>query len=428
MRRSGALTLGVVLTLGGVTGGRGQELSGSLVAANPPSSGAFALPTLPENWADLPFTLSASQTVSYNSNVNGIPVGFALPGQVVGDFTTTTNVGFSTKANVYDQQTYLNASFGLIRYLHEAEFNSDIYTLSAGVNWRLTSRCSGNLGVTLDKSPVEITASIVGTGVNYGTTTAFNETGTCEVSNGFSLLFNAGWTELTNSNPVDALNNTRTTMLSAGIEYAKGASTVTALASNSNDIFNRGAAVNVNTVGLSNVADFHSFTLAYSRQINPNLSVNGLIGLVGTTNAFALGLPKTLLPIYTIGMSWAFTPKLTLNGSASKTIAAPTTVVANAQTTWLAQTSLTYQLTPKVGVNVGGSISYATGAFTPAAVTNLALNLTGASNFYGVNAGLTYAMTPFLSAALNASYTERVTDHTITPEDLVIVSLRYNPF
>jgi hypothetical protein len=420
------LTLGVVLTLGGVTGGRGQELSGSVAVANPSSSGAFVVPTLPENWADLPFTMTASQTVSYNSNVNGVPIGFSLPGQAVGDFTTTTNVGFSTKANVYGQQMYLDASFGVIRYLHNVDFDSDIYSLSAGTNWTLTSRCSGTLGVTLDKSPVEITASLIGTGVNYGTTTAFNETGKCSVSNGFSLLFNAGWTELTNSNPIDAINNTRTTMISAGIEYAKGASTVTALVSNSNDIFNRSAAVT--TVGLSDVADFHSFTLAYTRQINPNLSVNGLVGLVGTTDAFALGLPRTLLPIYTIGMTWAFTPKLNLNASASKTIAAPTTVVANAQTTYLAQTSLSYQLTPKIGVTVGGSISYASGEFTPSTVTGLASDLTGASNFYGVNAGLTYAMTPFLSAALNASYTERVSDHTITPEDLVIVSLRYNPF
>jgi hypothetical protein len=419
------LTLGVVLTLGGVTGGRGQELSGSVAEANS-SSGAFVVPTLPENWADLPFTMTASQTVSYNSNVNGVPIGFSLPGQAVGDFTTTTNVGFSTKANVYGQQMYLDASFGVIRYLHNVDFDSDIYSLSAGTNWTLTSRCSGTLGVTLDKSPVEITASLIGTGVNYGTTTAFNETGKCSVSNGFSLLFNAGWTELTNSNPIDAINNTRTTMISAGIEYAKGASTVTALVSNSNDIFNRSAAVT--TVGLSDVADFHSFTLAYTRQINPNLSVNGLVGLVGTTDAFALGLPRTLLPIYTIGMTWAFTPKLNLNASASKTIAAPTTVVANAQTTYLAQTSLSYQLTPKIGVTVGGSISYASGEFTPSTVTGLASDLTGASNFYGVNAGLTYAMTPFLSAALNASYTERVSDHTITPEDLVIVSLRYNPF
>jgi hypothetical protein len=433
------LTLGVVLTLGGVTGGRGQELSGSLAAASAPSSGAFVLPTLPENWADLPFQLTASQTVSYNSNINAIPIGFALPGQVLGDFTTTTNVGFSTKANVYGQQVYLDTTFGVIRYLHEVEFDSDVYSISAGVNWTLTSRCSGTLGVVLDKSPVEITASVatsVGTGVNYGTTTAFNETGRCAVSNGYSLLFNTGWNELTNSNPIDALNNTRSTMLSAGIEYAKGASTVTALASNSDTIRSVGAGAVETVVGLADVTDFHSFTLTYARQINPNLSVNGLIGLVGTTGAFTLGLPKTLLPIYTLGTTWSFTPKLLLNASASKTVAPPTTIIANAQTTYVAQMSLAYQWTPKVAVNVGGSISYASGAFTPAAVTVTVPGLppsstpflTGASDFYSVNAGLTYAMTPFLSAALNASYTERVTDHTITPEDLVIVSLRYSPF
>ena len=91
--------------------------------------GGFALPSIPENWADLPFKLTASQTVSYNSNVNAIPIGVAPPGQVVlGDFTSTTNFGFSTKANVSGQQLYFDTSFGLIRYLHEVGFNSTVYS------------------------------------------------------------------------------------------------------------------------------------------------------------------------------------------------------------------------------------------------------------------------------------------------------------
>jgi len=122
MRRSGALTLGVVLTLGGVTGGRGQELSGSLAAANPPPLGGFVLPALPENWADLPFMLTASQIESYNSNINGLPLGFPVPaGESRADLTSTTNLGFSTKANVYDQQLYLDVTYGLIRYLRQTQ-------------------------------------------------------------------------------------------------------------------------------------------------------------------------------------------------------------------------------------------------------------------------------------------------------------------
>jgi hypothetical protein len=428
MRRSGALTLGVVLTLGGVTGGQGQELSGSLAPSSTSSLGGFVLPALPENWADLPFTLNASQTESYSSNINAIPLGVPVPaGETRADVTSTTNVGFSTKANVYNQQLYLDATFGVIRYLHQVDFDSNIYSLSAGDNWNLTSRCSGNLGVILDKSPVTLLTTVVGTGSNYATTTSFNETGKCAVSNGFSLLFNSSWSDVTNSNPVDALNNSRSTMLAAGIEYAKGLSTVTALANNSYTIYGtRGTAVT--TLGLADVTDFHTFSLAYTRQINPNLSVNALIGLVGTTSAFTLGLPRTLLPIYTLGTTWTIAPRLTLNASASKTIAPPTTIVANAQTSYFASTALVYQLTPKVAVNVGGSIGYTTGTFTPVVLTSLAPILTGASNNYSANAGLTYAMTPFLSAALNASYTEVVTDHFITPEDLLTVSLNYRPY
>jgi hypothetical protein len=381
---------------------------------------------MPENWADLPFKLTASEQVSFNSNINAIPLGVPVPaGRVLGDFTSTTSFGFSTKANVSGQQLYLDTTFGLIRYLHQVGFDSTVYSVSAGDNWTLTSRCAGNLGVSLSKSPVTLT-ELVATGINYTKSTAFSETGKCAVSNGYSLLFNSGWSELTNSNPIDALNNSRTTLLSAGIEYAKGASTVTALASNSYTIYSRGRVEAA--VGLANVTDFHTFSLAYTRQINPNLSVNGLIGLVGTTNAFTLGVPRTLLPIYTLGMSWSVTPKVTLTASGSRTVAPPTTIIANAETTYMGLANLTYQVTPKVTVNVGGSISYSTGAFTPTAVTGLAPFLTGASDYYSATAGLTYTMTPFLSAALTASYTERVTDHFITPEDLVLVSLNYRPY
>ena len=74
MRRSGAFTLAVVLTLGAVSCGRGQELSSSVTAANGSLDG-FVLPSVPENWADLPFKLTASQSVSYNSNISSFPIG-----------------------------------------------------------------------------------------------------------------------------------------------------------------------------------------------------------------------------------------------------------------------------------------------------------------------------------------------------------------
>src|ERR1700722_13334947 len=197
MRRSGAFMLAVVLTLGAVTGGRGQELSSSVTPANG-SLGGFVLPSVPENWADLPFKLTASQTESYNSNISTFPVGIAPKGTVLGDFTSTSNFGFQTRANVSSQQVFLDATFGVIHYLHETQFDSTVYSVNAGVDWNVTPRCSGPLATSLSKSPGQLTEQ-VGTGVNFTTTTALNETGRCSVSNGYSLVFNSGVTTLKNS-------------------------------------------------------------------------------------------------------------------------------------------------------------------------------------------------------------------------------------
>ena len=421
------MTLGVVLTLGAVSGGRGQELSGSVATSNGSLFDGLVLPAVPENWSDLPFKLTATQNVSYNSNINAIPLGFPVPaGEAQADLTSTTNFGFSTKANVYGQQLYLDTTFGVIRYLHQVSFDSTVYTISAGDNWTLTSRCSGNLGVTLAKSPAEIT-ELIGTGVNYLTTNTLSETGKCAVSNGYSLVFNSSLTNEKNSNPIDAINDERTTMLAAGIEYAKGASTLTALASISNSSFTNRSAVDI-AAGLETDVVFHSFSLNYTRQINQNLSVGAQLGLVGVTNGFSLALPKTLLPVYSLTTTWAFTPKLSLSASAARTIAPPTTVVANAEVSYDASINLSYQFTPKVGFTFGGSAGYSSSAFTSGVVDSSLLPFATAQDFYAVNAGLTYAMTPFLSAALNASYVERVSDHLITPQDLITLSLNYRPY
>ena len=419
------MTLGMVLTLGAVTGGRGQELSGSVTSAPGLSADGFVLPSVPENWSDLPFKLTASQTVSYNSNINSFPIGVAPLGTAVGDFTETTNFGFSTRANVENQHLFLDANFGVIRYLRHVDSNSTIYSLNAGIDWNLTSRCSGTLGVSLSKSPAQLTEQI-GTGINYTTTNAFNETGRCAVGNGYSLIFNSGLTNLTNSDAVNSLNDSRTTLVAAGIEYAKGESTLIALASISDQSFtNRGVAANA--LGLSDTTDFHSFTLEYTRQINPNLSFSGTVGLVGVTSGFTLALPDTLLPIYTVGVRWQATPKLSVNLNAARSISPPTTILANAQQSYNVGLNMVYQITPKVSFAAGGSAGYNTGTFTS---TSPALSpfLVNTQNIYNLNAGLFYSMTPFLSAGLNASYSERVANYTITPQDIVTVSLNYRPY
>jgi hypothetical protein len=158
--------------------------------------------------------------------------------------------------------------------------------------------------------------------------------------------------------------------------------------------------------------------------------VTGQLGLVGVTNAFTLGLPKTLLPTYSLLATWAITPKVSLSASASRTIAPPTTLIGNAEVSYNTVLNLTYQATPKVAFSASGVAGYSNVEFTPGAAgttTALAPFLT-TTNYYALTAGVTYAMTPFISADLSATYNERVSDHLITPQDLITVRLNYKPY
>jgi hypothetical protein len=197
------LTLGAILMLGGATGGRSDELSGAVgsgsAGQNSPSADAFALPTLPENWSDLWVRLTASQSVAYNSNIFGVANGVPLlPGEARSDFISTTQFGVSTKPYWFwsGQESFFDASFGETRYLHQVDFNSDIFTVDTGVNWTYASRCSGALTAVASKSPTTVTTQVVNTteknlGVNYSTATVFNETGNCTFCNGYSGIFNS---------------------------------------------------------------------------------------------------------------------------------------------------------------------------------------------------------------------------------------------
>jgi hypothetical protein len=262
--------------------------------------------------------------------------------------------------------------------------------------------------------------------MQVSTNTALSGTGKCAVSNGYSFVFNSSLTQVSNSNGVNGLNNSRTDMFGAGIEYASGPDSLTGMATVSNSSYsNRGAVVNA--LGLANTVVYHNFNLTYARQIDDDISVTGQVGLVGVTNASTLGLPKTLLPTYSFAATWAITPKLGLTAGASRSVAPPTTVLANAQTSYNADVTLAYQATPKITVSANASVGYSSGAFTPGLVGTAFAAFVTSTDYYSAQAQVSYAMTPFISAALSATVTERVSEHIYTPQDVITLSLNYAP-
>ena len=313
------MTLGAILMLGGATSGRGEDLSGSVTDASSASAGSlggFTLPSLPQNWADSPIKLTAYEFLGYNSNIFAVPNGVSLPGgEVRGDFVNTTSFGGSTRAWWYGQQFFADGSYGVVRYLHQVSFDSNQYSFDAGVNWALTTRCTGVLEGLVSRRPTTLLEQ-VGVGINNLDTQSFSETAKCAFSNKFFGILNSGIIKSTNSNVIDQLNDLRTEFVTAGIEYTTDLSDLWVEATIRGTNYLQRTALQ-NAIGLANSLGENDLTMNYVRHVNPNLTLNGQIGATGITNQFSFAFPRSIVPHYLASVEWTPTPKLKLAASAS---------------------------------------------------------------------------------------------------------------
>jgi Putative beta-barrel porin 2 len=478
MIRGGTLTLGAVLILDGISGARGDDLS-SLVDVTPNAASLWSqdgvFPRLPENWSDLPVQFKLSESVGYNSNVLGFPTNIPLSGALArGDFQSISSYGASTKFYLGGQQLFADVSFGLTRYLHDVRLNSIQNAVDAGVNWAYNSRCSGKLiasesvapstlfqqiasgstagspfahqatsGSTAASTSAQQTASgsaaasvvpqqIASTTNNIVSTTGFNETARCLVSGDYAVVLNSGVTRSSNSTLVNGLNDDRSVFLATGISYNVTAEDSLELLATitGTDYANRPATLG--NLGLANSITEDQISLIYTRQIDPNLSVNASIGAVGVNNSpFTLVLPSKILPQYSASVTWAATSKVSLTASVGRTVTPPQAVIGNAQITEYASFGLEYQFSPKVAFSASISSAYASSTFTqlgstvPNGVPTYALS---ALNSFGASAGLAYNMTPFLAADVTYQYSRSTQSSVFTPESLLILTVTYNPY
>jgi hypothetical protein len=491
MNRSGALTLGAVLMLGRVGGARGDDLS-SLVDMTPnapsPQSRDDVLPRLPENWSDLPVQFKLSESVGYNSNVLDFPTNIPLSGALArGDFQSVSSYGASTNVYWGGQQLFADGSFGLTRYLHDISLNSIQNAVDAGVNWTYNSRCSGKLIASESVTPSTLfqqiasgptapspfaqqvasgstagtsaqqTASgstaapasaqqivsgsaaaslvpqqIASTTINNVSTTGFNETAKCLISGDYAVAINSGLMRSSSSTLVNELNDNRTVFAAAGISYNVTATNSLEVLATITGTDYTGRPATLGNLGLANSITVDQISVIYTRKIDPNLSVIASIGAVGANNSsFTVALPSRILPQYSASVAWAATPKVSLTASVGRTVAPPQAVIGNAQTTEFANLGLGYQISPKVAFSAAVSSAYASSTFTqlgstvPTGIPAYALS---ALNSFGASAGLAYNITPFLAADLTYQYSRSTQSSVVTPVNLVILTVNYNPY
>src|SRR5271166_6002234 len=191
MFRSGALTLGAVLILGGVSGVQGQDLSAFGAATAPSFVGV--LPTLPQNWSDLPVQFKVSEAVGYNSNVLNTPTqassvasNLFLGLHPIAAFESISDYGGSTKWYIGGDQFFADGSVGFSRYLNHANLNTIHNAVDFGVNWIYGSKCTGQL-IASEQTAESVPGQQVSVNaINSVTTVALKETAKCAVTGNYA--------------------------------------------------------------------------------------------------------------------------------------------------------------------------------------------------------------------------------------------------
>jgi hypothetical protein len=435
MVRSGALRLGAVVLMLGANSVQGQVLS----AFDPGAVSSFAgvFPSLPRNWSDLPIQFKISEGAGFNSNVLNTPArnGAAantsfLVAAPVATFESISNYQASTKMYVRGQQLFADGSFGFNHYLNHANLNTLHNAADVGLNWILTSKCSGRLIASEQKSEAEPGQQVGVNVINSVTALSVNETANCGVTGNFAGILNSGTTSSTNSAPADTVNNFQNAFVAAGMTYTVAETNrLQVLATMSS--FNFPNRVILANTGLRNKFTEDQINVSYSKTFNPNLSMIASIGAVGTRNGeFNLDFPTGIVPQYSLSMNWSVTPKVSLVASVSHVVTPPTSIVANLQVSENANVGVTYQFTPKVSFSASVSATRNAAGFTPTTAALTALNQAFGLNqkTYSVLANVSYALTPFLGATLSYQFTTRGQSGLETNTNVALLTVNYAPY
>ena len=331
MIRKGALTLGAVLMLGGVSGARADDLTGlfdaTRNAASLPSWGEL-IQGIPQNWSDLPVRFNLSESIGYNSNVLGNTASassllFPASGKPIGAFESISSYGLSTSTTWGIHQISFDASAGMTRYINHADLDTYQYAVHGADAWRV-SRCSGSLAASESRSESPFGQSVGFGQINNVTSTAFNETTSCSIAGNYSANFNAGYTNTINSNgstslvtsltptSLNRLNNTRAIFVSAGITYSitetdslQALATITGTHYPGRQNLTQLPLVNPTALGLVADTTQDAFNVTYTRQLQPNVSLIASAGVLGVRDApFGLEWPSKIEPQYSLSLNW----------------------------------------------------------------------------------------------------------------------------
>jgi hypothetical protein len=384
------------------------------------------------NWADLPIKLAAHETGGYNSNIyNIIPGTFKLPpGQVLGDYFVQTTYGASAKANAQAQQFFADISFITTNYRQDHNADQHNHSFDGGVNWVGGSLCNGRLTVvdSLITSPQE---QAIGPGIDNVTTQSLSESGQCHFYQDINVIFNAdaisSLHSLATAKPLD--NNTYD--MQGGIQYAWASlDNIQALVKFSKTRYTN--YIRTTLYQTPDVINLLNYTLTYNYTIAPLLNFSAMGGFTENIGLSSPGYGATkngpLEPIYSLTVNYVPTSKWTLSLATSRTVSAPTSIIAsNTQVSTTQSLTASYAWTPKFTLQASYGVTATSAPGSNVTASNANSYLYGANTLWSSTINATYQLTPFTSLAFSLQKSNRETNGTHLNTSLVTLGLDYRP-
>jgi hypothetical protein len=151
------------------------------------------------NWSDLPLLVTVNQSIGYNDNILGAPNDrAALSGSTRGDWFSTTVFGASSKLDMGRQKLFFDGSYGFTKYRVNPLADTNQYALKSGVDWVLTTSCSGSFSASATKRQQPLQDQVT-PGINTQRIDALAGNAKCRLYGNLSLIFEGGASSTRNS-------------------------------------------------------------------------------------------------------------------------------------------------------------------------------------------------------------------------------------
>ncbi len=393
-----------------------------------PAPLAWAVPGF--NWADLPAVLYIHEYGGYNSNVfNVFPETILPSGLRRGDQFLRTDVGASSKINVEGQQFFVDMDYTTTDYLHDVSVDLHNHSVDGGVNWRLNSLCNGTLTATskVVQAPQE---ELVAEGIDILTSNVITESSQCHLYQDINAIGNFGASTTRHSQLASQPLDNNTAFAQGGLQYAWNNLDNIELLFKYSDTKYVNNVGSTSTTGLPQSVQVADMRAMYNNTISQKLNfslMGGFAQALSDVTSVTATVNTSPQPIYSGTINYQLSDKLAIMANASHLVTAPTSIIANIQTTTVESAAVSYFWSSKITFSASLANTEITGSFGTSNRTQSS-NLFGANNLTSATLKAIYIITPFTSLALSIQNSSRSLNGQNLNTNLVMMGLDYKPY